>query len=106
MSTAPTHLNDHHRDTIEQIFRHPVGRNIEWKDVLSLLEFVGSVEERRDSKFAVTLGSETEVFEKPRAKDIDVQMVVDLRRMLSNAGFRPAEEYASRKNPRNRHDVE
>jgi hypothetical protein len=39
---------------------------------------------------------ETEVFEPPRGKDIDVQTVVDLRRMLSEAGFgasgRPAVE--------------
>jgi hypothetical protein len=38
-------------------------------------------------KFKVTLGSETEVLERPRGKDIDVQMVVDLRRMLSSAGL-------------------
>jgi hypothetical protein len=37
----------------------------------------------------VALGSETEVLEAPRGKDIDAQMIVDLRRMLRQAGFTP-----------------
>ena len=73
-----------------QIFRHPVGHNIEWRDVLSLLEAVGSVEETHHGKFLVTLGGETEPFEPPRHKDIEAQQVVDLRRMLGNAGYGPA----------------
>ena len=40
------------------------------------------------------IGPETEVFERPRGKDIDVQMVVDLRRMLTAAGLGPADESA------------
>jgi hypothetical protein len=44
------HLNDHHRNTLSQIFRHPVGHNIEWRAVLSLLEEVGSVEQRHDAR--------------------------------------------------------
>jgi hypothetical protein len=35
------------------------------------------------------LGSETEVLEAPRGKDIDQQMIVDLRRMLREAGVSP-----------------
>jgi hypothetical protein len=50
---------------------------------------VGEVEERHDGKLKVTVGPETEIFERPRHKDIDTQMVVDLRRMLHNAGFDP-----------------
>jgi hypothetical protein len=86
----PMHLNSHHRDTVEHIFRHPVGHNIEWRAVLSLLEAVASVEETHHGKFIVTLGGETETFEPPRHKDIDEQQVVDLRRMLKQAGYAPA----------------
>lgn len=85
----PLHLNNHHLDTLTAIFSHPTSHNIRWHDVLSLLEYVGDVDERHDGKFKVTLGPETEVFDRPRDKDIDTQMVVDLRRMLSNAGFDP-----------------
>ena len=52
-----------------------------------LLDAVASVEEQRDGRFLVTLGEETETLERPRDKDIDLQQVVDLRRMLRNAGY-------------------
>ena len=83
----PVHLSSHHRETLLQIFQHPAGHNIEWRAVLSLLEAVASVEESHDGRFLVTLGPETETFERPRRKDIDAQQVVDLRRMLRNAGY-------------------
>jgi thiamine biosynthesis lipoprotein ApbE len=88
----PVHLNNHHLDTLSVILAHPVSHNIRWVDVLSLLEAAGEVEEHHDGKFKVTIGGETEFFERPRHKDIDTQMVVDLRRMFQRAGFdgRPA----------------
>ncbi len=91
----PVHLNNHHRETLLQIFRHPVSHNIKWKAVLSLLEAVGSADARHDGKFVVTVGPETETFERPRGKDIDSQQVVDLRRMLSNAGYAAEVEQAA-----------
>jgi hypothetical protein len=93
----PVHLNNHHRHTLLQIYQHPVSHNITWRAVLSLLEVVGSVEGSHDPKFLVTLGSETETLERPRHKDIDAQQVVDLRRMLSNAGYAPEVEQAEAK---------
>jgi hypothetical protein len=80
-------LNNHHRDTLLKIFSHPASGNLEWRQVLSLLEAVGNVEEEHNGKVKVTLGPETEVFRRPRGKDVDTQMVVDLRRMLGAAGF-------------------
>ncbi|HVC71833.1 MAG TPA: hypothetical protein VNC61_16375 [Acidimicrobiales bacterium] len=68
-----------------------MGRNIEWHAVLSLLKVVATVTESPHGKFVVTLGGETETFEPPRHKDIDAQQVVDLRRMLKNAGYGPAD---------------
>lgn len=85
--TQPQHLDSHHRDTLRQIFRHPASHNIEWRAVMSLLEVVDGVTVRRDGKVAVKIGSELEFLEPPAGKDIDVQMVVDLRRMLRNAGY-------------------
>jgi hypothetical protein len=38
----------------------------------------------------VTLGGETEVLRRPHGKDVDQQMIVDLRRMLARAGFAAA----------------
>ena len=83
---APS-LNNRHRDTLLQLFEHPTSHNIEWQNVLSLLEAVGSVEQDHAGKFLVRLGAETEVFLRPKGKDIDAQQVVDLRRMLAGAGY-------------------
>ncbi len=82
-------LDGHHRVTLEKIFGHPVSHNIQWHDVLSLLEAVATVEREHDGRYHVTLGSETETFDVPRGHDIGEQMVVDLRRMLTGAGITP-----------------
>jgi hypothetical protein len=81
-----TEVPGDHRATLERILRHPASGNIEWREVKSLLEAVGATTEEHNGKLKVTLGGETEVLERPRGKDIDVQMIVDLRRMLRRAG--------------------
>jgi hypothetical protein len=86
--SQPAHLSKHQRSTLRQIFQHPAGHNIEWRAVLSLLAAVGSAEERHDGKVAVTIGAQTEYFEPPRHKDISTQAVVNLRRMLTQTGYR------------------
>jgi hypothetical protein len=83
------HLSSHHRLTIDGIFNHPAGGNVQWRRTLSLLESVGTVTNEHNGKLSVTLGPETETFEVPRGKDIDEQLAVDLRRMLTHAGFAP-----------------
>jgi hypothetical protein len=85
--TEDGNLDSHHRATMEKIFGHPVSHNIEWHDVLSLLEGIGTVTKEHDGRFRVTLGSETQTFDAPRHDDIDEQQVVDLRRMLRGAGW-------------------
>jgi len=87
--TDSIHLNRHHRVTVEGIFRHPVGHNVEWNDVLSLLERVGSVVEEKNGRFTVTIGAETQTFDQPRHHDTDVQQVLDVRRMLEGVGITP-----------------
>ena len=57
---------------------------------MSLLEATGTVTVHHDGKVAVKIGPELEFLVPPRGKDIDQQMVVDLRRILTNAGYRPA----------------
>lgn len=84
-----TSLSNHHRDTLEKIFEHPSSGNVEWRQVRSLLEAVGTVVEEHNGRLRVTLGSETEVISPPRHKDVDPQLLVDLRRMLGNAGIAP-----------------
>jgi hypothetical protein len=83
----PAHLSNHHRDTLLKIFQHPTSHNIEWREVTSLVAAVGSIDETHGGRFRIAVGDETEVVDRPRDKDIDVQLVLDLRRMLTNAGY-------------------
>jgi hypothetical protein len=83
-------VNAEHRDTLEKILDHPASGNVEWRQVRSLLEAVGTVTEHHNGRVEVTLGDETEVFDPPKDKDVDKQMIVDLRRMLTRAGIAPA----------------
>ncbi len=86
-TSEPAHLSNHHRNTLRLLFQHPVSHNIEWHAVMSLLGAVGSTVEQHAGKVAVTVGSETEFFDPPAQKDIDTQTIVDLRRMLTSAGY-------------------
>jgi hypothetical protein len=83
------HLNNHHRDTVQRIFAQPPSHNVEWRQVVSLLEAIGTVTEEHNGKLKVELGPETEVLPAPHGKDVDTQILVDLRRMLSEAGYAP-----------------
>ena len=91
MNGAQKQLGSHHAETIKALFTHPTSHNIQWKYVVSLFGEVGSCEEKHDGKLKVRIGSETEFFTHPKHKDIDTQMIVDLRRMLKNAGYVPTE---------------
>lgn len=87
--TEGLQLDAHHRATVEKLFNHPVGHNVQWHDVLSLLESVAAVSGGKDGRYTVTLGSETETLDAPRHHDLDEQQVLDLRRMLNSAGITP-----------------
>ena len=86
-SSELPHLDNHHRNTLRQIFQHPTSHNIEWRAVTSLLEAIGTVAAHHDGKVTVTVGAQNEIFDPPAGKDVDVQMVLDLRRLLSSAGY-------------------
>jgi hypothetical protein len=85
--SEPEHLSGHHRDTLLKIFQQDTNYNVEWHDVVSLLEAIGSIEQQHDDMFVFRIGQETEVLQRPRDKDIDGQQLVDLRRLLTSAGY-------------------
>ena len=83
-------LNHHHRVTLEKIFSHPLSGNVEWRQVLSLLEAVGTTIQEPNGKVKVELGGETEVLQPPDDKDVGRQTILDLRRLLTSAGIEPS----------------
>jgi hypothetical protein len=87
VSSSP--LSHHHRETIDRIFGHPTSGNIEWRQVRSLLDAVGTVSEEHSGKLVVEIGPDRKTFHVPREKDIDEQMVRELRAMLADAQLVP-----------------
>lgn len=86
-ASTPVHLSQHHRTTLKRIEDHPTTHNLEWNDVIGLLGEVADVQEQHDGKFVVKLGDDRLVLTKPKHKDVDEQVVIDLRRAFKNAGF-------------------
>ena len=84
-------LNNHHRDTLTALFAHPLSHNIRWVDVLSLASAVGSVDEKHDGRTRVEIGGQAEVFDVHHHEDLGSQEVMDIRHLLTQAGFGPAE---------------
>jgi len=76
-------LDNEQRKTLEQIVDHRSGANIEWRHVRALLEALGTVTEEHNGKVRVTVDGVSEVFEPPREKDVDEELLSDLRRMLA-----------------------
>ena len=70
-----------------RIFQQDTNYNVEWHDVVSLLEAIGSIEQKHDDMFLFRIGQNTEVLRRPNGKDIDGQQLVDLRRLLTIAGY-------------------
>ena len=70
-----------------QILRHPSSHNIAWRDARALLDQAGAVQDADGGGIRVALGGETETIDRRRGKDLSVQDVVDLRRMLVAARF-------------------
>lgn len=71
------------RETLVEISQHSVGRNIECRTVVSLLEALASVDEVHHGRFLVTPGDATETFEPP--KQIDCRTVMSLLNALASA---------------------
>jgi hypothetical protein len=89
VSSSP--LSHHHRETIDRIFSHPTSGNIEWRQVRSLLEAVGTVTEEHSGRIVVDVGGDRKTWHVPRDKDVDEQMIRDLRAMLADAQLVPPE---------------
>jgi hypothetical protein len=80
-------LKSHHLVTAEKILNHPTSHNIEWHDAAALIVEIGSITEGANGRYTVTIGDETQIFDRPRGKDLDVQQIVDLRKMLTATGI-------------------
>lgn len=80
-------LHGTHLRTLEALFRHPTAHNLEWMDVIGLLEKIGTVHRKANAKFTFDLAGEHYVLHKAHTKDLTSIEVVDLRHFLQRAGW-------------------
>jgi hypothetical protein len=78
-----------HLRTLEALFRHPTAHNLEWMDVVSLIEKIGAVHQKANDKFAFDVGDQNYLMHKPHTKDLTSSEVIDLRHFLQRAGWSP-----------------
>ena len=90
-----SHLNGHHRKTLAAIFAHPVPHNIEWHDVLSLLDNLGTTTARHGGGHTVTIGAEQMILARPHGHDVVDDELRHLRVFLTRAGLAPADAIPS-----------
>jgi hypothetical protein len=51
VSQEGTALHAAHLRTLEALFRHPTAHNLEWMDVVALIEKIGAVQQKAKDKF-------------------------------------------------------
>jgi hypothetical protein len=82
-------ISGRHKDTLRQVFAHPLSHNVEWRAVLGLLREVASVEEHHDGHIEVKANSQTVILARPHQKDLDPDDVVTVRHLLTSLGYEP-----------------
>ena len=94
MTMTSSHLNGHHRKTLASIFSHPEAHNLEWHDILSLLNNVGVANERPGGGYEVTIGADRIDLGQPHGKDLAGDDLRHLRAFLTKAGLSPDDNAA------------
>ncbi len=94
-SNGTAALHGAHLKTLEDLFRHPAAHNLEWMNVVTLIEKIGVVHRRTDNKFAFDVAGQHYVMHKPHAKELSSSEVADLRHFLQRAGWSAAGQSAA-----------
>ena len=93
--TKPIKLDHHHRHTVGQLFGHPIGHNIQWRDVICLLERFGDVHESHRGGWTCTISSSTFSSGRIRGRDLTEDQVIRVRRLLQDLGVAQNGEIAA-----------
>jgi hypothetical protein len=83
----PVKMDHHHRVTVAKLFTHPLSHNVQWHDVISLLERFGEVHESHRGNWSVTVEGETTSFGAAGARDLSDDQVIGVRRFLRRHGI-------------------
>jgi len=77
------------RRTLDAIFQHPLAHGLSWREVVLLINAIGSAEERHNGEFMLSVGAERMPMRRPHNKDLTAPEVMELRHFLVRAGWSP-----------------
>ena len=93
-------MSNKHAHLIEVIFRDPIGGNIHWREVESLLHHLGAdVEPQSGARLRVKLNNHQDILHRPHhSNTLDRNGVKHLQEFLGRARFTPSlyEEWNSK----------
>src|SRR5438045_2343047 len=76
-----------HQATYDAVFQHPIARNLQWRDVRSMLGALAEVSEEQNGNLKFTRYGQTLTVHPPRRKDFsDVQELMHIRHFLQRSG--------------------
>ncbi len=80
-----------HQKTLELIFARPTSGNIKWRDIESLLVYLGAeLSERQGSRVGIRLFGERRVFHRPHpSPSTDKGAVTSIRKWLAENEVKP-----------------
>jgi hypothetical protein len=80
-------LSGSHRKTYDGIFRHPVARNLDWRDVRSLLGALAEVVEEPNGDLKITRNGQTLALHPSLDKDVaEIDELMEIRHFLERSG--------------------
>src|SRR6476661_9211401 len=79
-------LTGSHKHAYDAVFQHPVARNLQWRDVWSMLGAIADAVEGENGNLKVTRNGQTLVLHRPRGKDLtDAKEVSQIRNFLERS---------------------
>ena len=89
VATTLSSVTGGRRRTLEAIFHHPSAHNLEWSDVVALIEKIGHAQEKANNEFVFEVAGKRHVMHKPHTKDLTSSEVIEVRNFLIQAGLSP-----------------
>jgi hypothetical protein len=80
------HLHHKFAALHESLLHGKLPRSIHWSDVVELVRHLGEVQDHGGDEFAFVVGTQREVFKRPRTPELGVEEVSRLRKFLKLAG--------------------
>jgi len=80
-----------HRKTLALIFENPIRSDVDWMDIMALLQHVGAeISEGKGLRVRIALNGIRAVFHRPHpSKETDKGALKSMRRFLVEAGVKP-----------------